>query len=158
MPKFKCDILSNFQTMLPDRSVLIGQKLMESAKMPKFKWDILGDFQTLCMSRKCVSNVKNRNEFLWLSKMEYRTDIECHRRNKKGRRRSAKRWDFEKLLTVRYGHIRSHVVSSPLPSDELESTTVLAGHGAFGSRRFRWSLSAFGCKQKWYVVVYSSGE
>ena len=36
------------QIELPDRSVLIGQKLVESAKIQKFKCDILGDFQTLC--------------------------------------------------------------------------------------------------------------
>ena len=35
------------QTVLPDRSVLIGQKLVENAKIEKFKCDILGDFQTL---------------------------------------------------------------------------------------------------------------
>ena len=35
------------QTVLPDRSVLIGQKLVENAKIKKFKCDILGDFQTL---------------------------------------------------------------------------------------------------------------
>ena len=34
------------QTVLPDRSVLIGQKLVE---MPKFKkWDILNNFQIVC--------------------------------------------------------------------------------------------------------------
>ena len=37
------------QTELPDRSVLIGQKLVQNAKIQKFKCDILGDFQTLCM-------------------------------------------------------------------------------------------------------------
>ena len=36
------------QTELPDRSTLIGQKLVENAKVQKFKCDILGDFQTLC--------------------------------------------------------------------------------------------------------------
>ena len=36
------------QTELPDRSVLIGQKLVENAKIEKFRCDILGDFQTLC--------------------------------------------------------------------------------------------------------------
>ena len=36
------------QTVLPDRSVLIGQKLVENAKIQKFKCDILGDFQTMC--------------------------------------------------------------------------------------------------------------
>ena len=35
------------QTVLPNRSVLIGQNLVENAKIEKFKCDILGDFQTL---------------------------------------------------------------------------------------------------------------
>ena len=35
------------QTVLPDRSVLIGQKLVENANIEKFKCDILGDVQTL---------------------------------------------------------------------------------------------------------------
>ena len=30
------------QTVLPDRSILIGQKLVENAKNEKLKWDILG--------------------------------------------------------------------------------------------------------------------
>ena len=34
--------------MLPDRSLLVGQKLLENAKIEKFKCDILGNFQTLC--------------------------------------------------------------------------------------------------------------
>ena len=34
------------QTVLPDRSILIGQKLVENAKIKKFKCDILSDFQT----------------------------------------------------------------------------------------------------------------
>ena len=36
------------QTVLPDRSVVIGQKLVENAQIIKFKCDILSDFQTLC--------------------------------------------------------------------------------------------------------------
>ena len=35
------------QIVLPDRSFLIGQKLVENVKVEKLKWDILGDFQTL---------------------------------------------------------------------------------------------------------------
>ena len=63
--KFKCDILSGQkftknaktaqfgefwkpetcgQTELPDWSVLIGQKLVENAKIQKFKCDILSNF------------------------------------------------------------------------------------------------------------------
>ena len=33
--------------MLPDRSVSIGQKLVENAKAKKIKCDILSDFQTM---------------------------------------------------------------------------------------------------------------
>ena len=33
--------------MLPDRSLLIGQKLAKNAKIEELKCDILGDFQTL---------------------------------------------------------------------------------------------------------------
>ena len=36
------------QTVLPDMSVLIGQKLMENDKIQKFKCDILSNFQTMC--------------------------------------------------------------------------------------------------------------
>ena len=43
------------QTVLPDRSVLIGQKLVENAKIPKFKCDILSNFQTMCsIGRRCT--------------------------------------------------------------------------------------------------------
>ena len=35
------------QTVLPERSILIGQKLAKNTKIQKFKCDILGDFQTL---------------------------------------------------------------------------------------------------------------
>ena len=34
--------------MLPDKSVFIGQKLVENAKIQNLKCDIFGDFQTLC--------------------------------------------------------------------------------------------------------------
>ena len=36
------------QTVLLDRWILIGQKLMENAKIRKSKWDILSHFQTMC--------------------------------------------------------------------------------------------------------------
>ena len=35
------------QIVLPDRSLLIGQKLVGNAKIEKLKWDTLGDFRTL---------------------------------------------------------------------------------------------------------------
>ena len=37
------------QTVLPDRSILKGQKWVENAKIEKLKYDILGDFHTLCI-------------------------------------------------------------------------------------------------------------
>ena len=37
------------QTVLPDRSVLKGQKMVENDKIQKFKCDILSDFQTMCV-------------------------------------------------------------------------------------------------------------
>ena len=36
------------QTVLPDRSLFIEQKLMENAKIKNFKCDIFTDFQTMC--------------------------------------------------------------------------------------------------------------
>ena len=45
---------------VPDRSTLIGQKLVENAKIEKFKGDILGDFQ------KCVfCSTKISKIWLW---------------------------------------------------------------------------------------------
>ena len=38
------------QTVLPDRSIVIGQKLVENAKIQKFKCDILSNFQTMWKS------------------------------------------------------------------------------------------------------------
>ena len=38
------------QAMLPDRSFLVGQKLVENANIEFFKWDILSHFQTLWRS------------------------------------------------------------------------------------------------------------
>ena len=35
------------QTVLLDRSILIGQKLVENAKIQNFKCDILSNFQTM---------------------------------------------------------------------------------------------------------------
>ena len=53
MPKWA--ILASFwksevcgQTVLPDRSLLIGQKFAENAKFEKFICDFLGNFQSLC--------------------------------------------------------------------------------------------------------------
>ena len=38
------------QTVLPDRSILKGQKMVENAKIETFKCDILSNIQTLCRS------------------------------------------------------------------------------------------------------------
>ena len=37
------------QTVLADKSLLIGQKLVENAKIQNVKCDILSHFQTMCM-------------------------------------------------------------------------------------------------------------
>ena len=43
------------QTVLPDRSVLTGQKLVEKAKIQKFKCDILSNFQQYAVVAKvCI--------------------------------------------------------------------------------------------------------
>ena len=43
------------QIVLPDKSILIGQKLLKNAQIEKFKCDILSDFQTMC-SRLKIEN------------------------------------------------------------------------------------------------------
>ena len=45
--------------MLPDRSVLIGQRLVENAKIEKFKCDILSNFQTVCSVEKLALLLSN---------------------------------------------------------------------------------------------------
>ena len=43
------------KTVLPDKSISIGQKLLENAKIEKPKCDIFADFQTLWVFGKvCV--------------------------------------------------------------------------------------------------------
>ena len=66
MPK---SILASFwkpeacgQTVLPDRSILKGQKLVENAKIQKFKCDILSNFQTMCVG--CSTEILKRTTLL----------------------------------------------------------------------------------------------
>ena len=49
------------QTVLPDMSILIGQKLVKNAQ--KIKCDNLSGFQTLCNYQKSVFNVCLDNSF-----------------------------------------------------------------------------------------------
>ena len=42
------------QIVLPDRSVLIGQKSVENAKIKKIICDILSNFQTMCRHRQVI--------------------------------------------------------------------------------------------------------
>ena len=60
--------------MLPDRSVLIGQKLVENAQIQKFKCDILGDFQILCSRSKRAEFCIINEDFI--SEKEMRWNIE----------------------------------------------------------------------------------
>ena len=48
------------QTVLPDKSILIEQKLVKNAKIEKFKWDILSNFQTMW-----PMGVFNKDDFLY---------------------------------------------------------------------------------------------
>ena len=72
-PEFSC------QTVLPDRSILKGQKLVENDKIEKLKCDILGDFQTLC---KCVlwiqSFIKIGQRSLILGYLNFRAQNTLH--------------------------------------------------------------------------------
>ena len=43
----KSSNFENGQTVLPERSILKEQKLVENAKIENLEWDILGCFQTL---------------------------------------------------------------------------------------------------------------
>ena len=55
------------QTVLPDRSVLIGQKMVENAKIKKFKWDILGDYQTMfCYTLIAALNGNSKENAIYL--------------------------------------------------------------------------------------------
>ena len=56
------------QTVLPDRSILIRQKLVENAEIEKFKCDILSNFQTMCMhyhsGENYSKNVSSKAKFV----------------------------------------------------------------------------------------------
>ena len=57
------------QTMLPDRSILIGQKLMGNAKIGTLKWDNFGWFwNNVRTTTQCVfltgSSKENCNEYI----------------------------------------------------------------------------------------------
>ena len=59
--------------MLPDRSLLIGQKLVENAKNEKC--DNLSNFQTLCL--RLLSLIQNLENILKSSKMISLTALLC---------------------------------------------------------------------------------
>ena len=70
MPKWS--ILASFwkpeaggQTMLPDRSLLIGQPLMKNAKTIKFKCDIISNFQILCLCTSMFLKFRAWNISCW---------------------------------------------------------------------------------------------
>ena len=59
------------QTELPDRTVLIGQKLVEKAKIQKFKCDILSNIQTMCYGTSKLLYELNNVKYLQNSKSNY---------------------------------------------------------------------------------------
>ena len=55
------------QTVLPDRSILIGQKLVEMPELKIFKWDIMDDYgcrRFNCMHCNAVSHLSG-NPLMW---------------------------------------------------------------------------------------------
>ena len=58
MPKM-VNFKKNFcgETVLPDRSLLIGQKLVENAKNENLKWYIFSDFQSQWLGKVGESNI-----------------------------------------------------------------------------------------------------
>ena len=58
------------QTVLPDRSVLIGQKVVENVKIVKFKCDILSNFQTLVLLKVVGSNYDHVMANILLKKLK----------------------------------------------------------------------------------------
>ena len=50
------------QTVLPDRSVLIGYKMLKNAIIQKFKCDILRYFQTVCITTLLFTYPQLRGE------------------------------------------------------------------------------------------------
>ena len=56
--------------MLPDKSLLIGQKMLENAKIEKLKCDIFSDFQTLCSSIEtgAASEIQGQALYSWPSR------------------------------------------------------------------------------------------
>ena len=71
----KCSILASFwkpeacgQTVLPDRSVFIGQKMVQKAKIQKFKCDIVSNFQTMWESLLTFEGEKTSSDRIhWIS-------------------------------------------------------------------------------------------
>ena len=58
------------QTVLPDRSVLKGQKVVENVKIVKFKCDILSNFQTLVLLKVVGSNYDHAMANILLKKLK----------------------------------------------------------------------------------------
>ena len=66
------------QTVFPDMSVLIGQKLIEKAKIQKFKCDIWGDFQTLLLKsskRKIFRFCSFRSPSIYVDRFNFKGKI-----------------------------------------------------------------------------------
>ena len=62
-------LVASCQTVLPDRPILIGWKLIKNGKIQKLNWDIFGDFQTMwlrillpnAMIKVTTAQAKNSN-------------------------------------------------------------------------------------------------
>ena len=60
------------QTVLPDVSFIIGQKLVENAKIEIFNYDILSNFQTMCIHIQIKDNYQKWKPLHLGSRTEWR--------------------------------------------------------------------------------------
>ena len=109
----KLSILASFwkpeacgQTVLPDRSVLIGQKLVKNAKLQKFKCDILGDFQTMCTG--FASHL-----MIWFLHKRDTSQNTCNTRGK-SRRMSLRYEKFSRsLISCEFLYVKAAISNAP---------------------------------------------
>ena len=92
--------------MLPDRSVLRGQKVVEIVKIERFKCDILNDFQTLCTLLKVRNSIPNLfgHTVLVCIYLQIAPDVpkKTLLRVKKGRERQREEPNQRKILFVAF--------------------------------------------------------
>ena len=105
--------------MLPDKTVLVGQKLVENDKIQKFKCDILSNFQTMC---GCVKI----SLFHWFPRLNY-----FYLLHKK-----AAKPDIRDIMTCPISQIRDNVLGLWMPSSFQSLTS-----GSSDPVQMKWRLN-----------------